>query len=93
MGTVTLTLTLDLPEEIAEKAERFGILESKSIVRLLEAEIERQRRIDHLFETLDLLQSDPNRLTPEEIDEEIRLYREEKRAKREQALATPVVAA
>lgn len=91
MGMVTVTV--ELPEEIAEKAERAGILENKSMVRLLEAEIEQQRRIDHFFETLDLLQSDPNRLTPEEIDEEIRLYREEKRAKREQALITPVVAA
>lgn len=87
MGTVTVTLTLDLPEEIAEKAESSGILENKRIVRLLEAEIERQRKIDDFFKLLDELQADPDRPTEEEIMEEVRLYREEKRQKRAAELA------
>lgn len=85
MGTVTVTV--ELPEEIAEKAERAGILEMKSIVRLLEAEIERQRKLDEFFKLLDELQADPDKPTEEEIMEEVRQYRAEKRQKRAAELA------
>lgn len=81
----TTQVTFDLPAEIVESARNAGILENKRIARLLQAEIERQRDLDQFFALLDKLHSDPNRITPEEIDEEIRQYRLEKRLAREQA--------
>jgi len=81
MGSVTVTLTLDLPEEIAAKAESTGILQSGNVERLIAAEVERQERVKLNLRWLAELRSLQPPITPEEIDEEIRLYREEKRQK------------
>ncbi len=84
MGTVTVTLTLDLPEEIAEKAETTGILKTKNIEKMIAQEVERRTRADEFIRILDELRALKPPLTQEEIDEEIRLYREEKRQRRAQ---------
>lgn len=83
----TIQVTFDLPQEVVDEARSIGILDNVRVTRMLESEIERQRKIDRFFSVLDEIQSDPDRLTPEEIDEEIRLYREERHRHRQQAKA------
>jgi hypothetical protein len=82
MGTVTVTLILDLPEDIAEKAESSGVLKTKNVERLIAQEVERRARADEYIRILDELRALQPPLTQEEIDEEIRLYREEKRQRK-----------
>ncbi len=62
----TVTLTLELPPELASEARQAGLLTSESIVALLKREL-RQRRIDNLFAAIDRL--DQKKLDILDIDE------------------------
>jgi post-segregation antitoxin (ccd killing protein) len=42
----TITLTVELPDELAENATALGLLESDRIAEMLQAEIERQAQDD-----------------------------------------------
>jgi hypothetical protein len=71
----TVDLRLSLPEQLLKEAEEVGLLNPKSIERLLREEI-RRRRVDNLFAAADrLAELDLPILSDEEIAEEIRLAR------------------
>lgn len=72
-------ILLNLPEELAEQAAAAGILEDDKMRALISAEVERQAKINRLFESMKKLQQ-ANTLTQEEINAEIEAYRAEQRA-------------
>ena len=78
-----LALTLELPDELAREAQDRGLLTSEKLGQVIRAEIERQRQVDRLFETMDKLAAlkiPP--LSSEEIQAEIRAARTERRMRR-----------
>ena len=52
-----VNLTLDLPENIEEKARAAGLLTSEKVFGLIEAELERQASWDRLFGMMKELQA------------------------------------
>ena len=71
----TVDFKLSLPEQLLKEAEEAGLLNPKSIERLLREEI-RRRRVDNLFAAADrLAELDLPILSAEEVAEEIRLAR------------------
>ena len=73
MATVDFKLTL--PEQLLKEVEEAGLLNPKSIERLLREEI-RRRRVDTLFAAADRLAAlNLPILSDEEIAQEIRLAR------------------
>lgn len=75
----TVVVELDLPQDLLEDAKSAGLLDSRRIEKWIQGELEKRERIDKFFALLDDLQKDGGLVSPEEIEEEIRLYREEKR--------------
>ena len=77
-----VTLELDLPDELAQKAESAGLLTPEAIEEFLQEEIQR-RALDRFLSAAD--RSATLGLTPmteEEIQAEIDAYRVEKRRRR-----------
>jgi len=74
-------ITLNLPEELVTQAQEVGILTDAGVAALLHAEIERRQRVDHYFETLDRLAALAPPLSQEEIDAEMRAFRQEQKHK------------
>jgi hypothetical protein len=70
-------ITLNLPEDLAARARAAGLLTDEQIARLLEAELEREARIQELADDMRKLHALQPPLTQEEIDDEIRAFREE----------------
>jgi len=72
-----IRLTIELPADLADEAQRAGLLSSQSLADLLRAELER-RRIDHLFDAADqpAAQEIPA-MTAAEIEAEIEAARAE----------------
>lgn len=82
MGTVNVTFTLVLPEEVAAKAEQSGVLRAENLERWITEEVARQERLNEFSRIIAELRALEPPITQEEIDEEIRLYREERRQER-----------
>lgn len=70
-------IILNLPEDLAVRAQAAGLLTDEQIARLLEAELEREARIQELASDMRKLHALHPSLTQEEIDDEIQAYREE----------------
>lgn len=71
----TIDFKLSLSEQLLREAEEAGLLNPKSIERLLREEI-RRRRVDNFFAATDRLAAlDLPILSDEEISQEIRLAR------------------
>lgn len=72
-----VTLTIELPYDIEEKARAAGLLTSEKLIELIEAELERKREaeqdnaIQQAREMLGRLDALEPKLTQEEIDEEL----------------------
>jgi hypothetical protein len=80
---VSRQVTLTLPEDLVREAEAIGILTPEVIARLIRDEIDRRRKFDRLFETMDKLSaSGEPPLTDEELEAEIQAARAERRRKR-----------
>jgi hypothetical protein len=83
---VDIAITLTLPDDLAREAQNRGLLTAESLQRLLDAEIERRRKIDRLFKTMeDLAATNLPELTSDEMNAEIaaaRLERQNRRARR-----------
>lgn len=75
---MSVNVTIELSEELAQKAEAAGILTPKRIAELVEREVERQERANRFFETVDKLVDLKPSLTQDEIQAEIEAYRREK---------------
>lgn len=76
-----MNITIELPDDLANQAQRFDLLNSEAIASLLKAEVERRRDAswNRLMGKLERLQAVQPPITPEEIDAEIEAYRAEKR--------------
>ncbi len=71
-------LTIDLPDQLAEQANKEGLLAPSAVQRLIEEAL-RRRAGKRFLQTLDQLAAAEPRLTPEEIQAEIDAARRERR--------------
>jgi Arc/MetJ family transcription regulator len=80
LGMTTVQITL--PDQLAQEAERAGLLSSESLEEWLRKQL-RIRAAEELFAAMDRMAAvdDPTFMSPEEVAEEIRAMRAEKRAK------------
>ena len=76
------TVQITLPDQLAQEAQRAGLLTSATIERMLREQLKTQR-VDELFEVMDRMAAvdTPATMSPEEVAEEIRVMRAERRAK------------
>jgi hypothetical protein len=75
----TIDVTLNLPEELVEKAREAGVLTDARMAALIEAEVVRQTHLQRFQSKLRQLRALEPALTQDEIDAEIEAYRAEKR--------------
>jgi len=66
-----ISVTLQLPAEIAEQARAAGILTDANLLQIIEKELERQKAMRRFFETADQLTALQPKLSLEEIQAEI----------------------
>ena len=77
------TLEINLPDELARRAQEAGLLTSEAIAKLLREAMERWRGIDELFTAMDRMAVvDGEPMTEDEIQAEIDAARAERRARR-----------
>ena len=77
----TVTLRLDLPDDLVRAAEKAELLSASSIESLLRGAL-RRRYVDGLFDTADQLAAlDVPPMTPEELEAEIAAARAERTAR------------
>lgn len=80
---VAIEVTLNLPDDLAREAVARGLLTPAALQQLINAEVERRRKLDRLFTTMDQLADvDLPPLTNEELNAEIQAARAERRARR-----------
>lgn len=77
------TVQITLPDQLAKEAERAGLLSPEALESLLREKLRAQSAVD-LLAAMDRMHAadDPNCMSPEEVAEEIKLMRAEKRAGR-----------
>jgi hypothetical protein len=80
----TIGVTLDLPEDLVEKAREAGVLTNEKVAELIEAEIERQSSMRRFQQTVQQLRRIESPISQEEIDAEIETYKADRAAKRKQ---------
>lgn len=73
-------VTLSLPDDLAQQAQRAGLLQPEALETLLR-EAMRARRVDRLFETMGRLRSQSPPLTEEDVQAEIQAARAARRAR------------
>jgi hypothetical protein len=77
------TLEINLPDELARRAQEAGLLTSEAIAKLLREAMERQQGIDELFAAMDRMAAvEGEPMSEEEIQAEIDAARAERRARR-----------
>ena len=76
------TVQITLPDQLAQEAERAGLLSSESLEELLRKQL-KMKAAGELIAMLDKLDTAGNEdyMSPEEVAEEIKAMRAEKRAK------------
>lgn len=79
---VNIDIRLSLPDDLAREARARGLLTPEALQQLIDAEVERRRKIDRLFTTMDELAAvDEPPLSGEELNAEIKAARAERRAR------------
>jgi hypothetical protein len=75
------TVQIELPDELALKAEQAGLLSPEALEQLLRQQL-RARSLDELRASLDQMETtdDTPYMSPEEVAEEIAVMRAERRA-------------
>ncbi len=80
---VDIDITLTLPDDLAREAEAHGLLTPLALRQLIDAEVERRRRRERLFDTMEQLAAiDLPPLSDEEVNAEIQAARAERRKRR-----------
>jgi predicted transcriptional regulator len=76
------TVTIKLPDELAREAEQAGLLVPESMERILRDQL-KAKRVDALFAAMERMSAvdDPPYMSPEEVAEEIKKMRAERRTK------------
>jgi len=83
-SVMSITVQLDLPDALAEKARAEGLLQSPRLAALLEEEVERARLARETIAMLDEIRSQPGEpMSLEEIQKVVDEVRAERRARRE----------
>ncbi len=79
---VVAKIEISLPDQLAEEAQRAGLLSSPRVEEWLREQI-RKQRTGELFAAMDRMAAVPNPtpMSPEEVAREISLMRAERRAK------------
>ena len=81
-GIIMTTVQITLPDQLAQDAQRAGLLSQSSIEKLLREKLQAQRRDEFFAASERMAQvTEPTTMSPEEVAEEIRAMREERRAK------------
>jgi hypothetical protein len=77
------TVQITLPDQLAQEAQSAGLLTSATIERMLRERLKAQRA-DELFDAMDRMAAidTPAAMSPEEVAEEIRVMRSERRDKK-----------
>lgn len=77
------TVQITLPDQLAEEARRAGLLSPPMLERWLRQQL-KTRRVDELFTAMERMAAvdEPAELSPEELAEELRALRTERRAAR-----------
>jgi hypothetical protein len=79
---MSITIELDLPDEMIERARSFGLLEKKRMAEMLTEEVRRRGAGQELKKMLEEIRSVPGGpMTMEEINAEIKAARAERRAR------------
>ena len=77
------TLEINLPDELARRAQEAGLLTSEAIAKLLREAMERRQGIDELFAAMDRMAAvEGEPMAEDEIQAEIDAARAERRARR-----------
>ena len=77
---MSITVQLDLPDEVIGQARTFGLLENKRMAEMLTEEVRRCEAGQELKKMLDGIRSMPGEpMTMEEINAEIKAARAERR--------------
>lgn len=76
------TVQINLPDQLAQEAQLAGLLTSDTIERILREQLKTQRQVE-LFDAMKRMAAVDitNTMSPEEVAEEIRAMRAERRAK------------
>lgn len=81
---MSITIQLDLPDDLVREAKAKGLLESARVAEMLSEELRRERARQDFGEMLKQLHSvKGDEMTEEEIQAEIDAVRAERRARRE----------
>lgn len=77
------TVQITLPDQLAQEAQRAGLLSSAKLERWLRDQLKAQR-VDEFFAAMDRMDSvdEPAVMSPEEVAQEIATMRAERRAKK-----------
>lgn len=77
------TVQITLPDQLVQEAQRAGLLSPRAIERWLPEQL-KARHVDELFSAMDRMAAvdEPAVMSPEEIAEEVRVMRAERRAGR-----------
>jgi hypothetical protein len=80
---VNIDIRLSLPDDLAREASARGLLTPEALQQLIDAEVERRRKIDRLFTAMDQLAAvGQPPLSNDELNAEIKAARAERRARR-----------
>lgn len=76
------TVQITLPDQLAQEAQRAGLLSQPALEKLLREQLRAQRQ-DEFFTAMGRMAqvAEPSAMTPEEVAGEISAMREERRAK------------
>ena len=76
------TVQITLPDQLAQEAQRAGLLSQEAMEKLLREQLQ-VRRQEEFFSAMERMAQvvEPPMMSPEEVAEEIRAMREERRAK------------
>jgi Arc/MetJ family transcription regulator len=77
------TVQITLPDQLVQEAQRAGLLSPRAIERWLREQL-KARHADELFAAMDRMAAvdEPAVMSPEEVSEEVRVMRAERRAGR-----------
>jgi hypothetical protein len=79
---MSITVQLDLPEEVAAEARAAGLLEPCPLAELVNLELQRRRAGRRLSELMDQMHAVPGApMSMEEIDAEVKAVRAARRAR------------
>ena len=71
-----MDVLLRLPEELVKQAQAAGILTDEQVASLIQTELERRQRKQMLFADIQRLHNLQPALTPDEIDTELKAFRQ-----------------